>query len=63
MGIRSRQTACPWFLWRLAAAAAVDVLAVLAVNRTSQPGKLTQPSEAVLSQVRAPHCSLLHMFV
>jgi hypothetical protein len=54
MGIRSRQMACPWFLWRLAAAAAVDVLAVLAVNRAADPGKLTQPSGAVLSQVPAP---------
>ena len=61
MSIRSRQMACPWFLWRLAAAAAVDVLAVLVVNRTAQPGTLTQPSEAVLSQVRAPFCPLLHM--
>ena len=53
MSIRARQMVCPWFLWRLAAAATVDVLAVLVVNHAAQPGKLTQPSEAILSQVLA----------
>jgi hypothetical protein len=60
ISIRSRQAACPWFLWRLAATAAVDVLAVLVVNRAAQPSKLMQPSEAVLGQVRAPLLLVCH---
>jgi hypothetical protein len=53
MSVRLRQTVDSWMLWRLAAAAAADVLAVLVVNHAAHPRKLAQPSEAVLSQVPA----------
>jgi hypothetical protein len=54
MSVRLRQTADAWFLWRLAAGAAADMVAVLVVNRAAHHEELTQPSEAILSQVPAP---------
>jgi hypothetical protein len=53
MSVRLRQRADGWFLWRLAAAAAADVLAVLVVNNTAHSCRLAQLSEDVLSQVPA----------